>query len=114
MHVHPAPAPTPDPVPQQMAVAPAPAADDDSPEAVMAAAASHDKPSGKLPEPLNPDDAKDDNDDIKKHLPKPSVPPKLPDPGPHAPIGIIIATVLVMLILCGLAIAIYMSSSTSM
>lgn len=58
-----------------------------------------------VPEPLTEADAQP-----APKQPKPSTPPPINQAGSQAPIGVIVATIVGMLILCGLAIAVYMTS----
>lgn len=99
--------PTPEPAPQHMAVTPAPALDGGIALPPDLPAEHSDHPE-HTPEPLTPEDAKP-----KPTSPKPSTPPPVAPAGPHAPVGIIVATVIFMLLLCGLAVAIYMTSNSS-
>lgn len=98
-----APAPPPETPTQQVASAPEPL-----PAGISTSAAPvFDAP--VLPaasEPLP------DIGDVAKKLKDthPSVPPPVAPSGPHAPVGIIVTTVMGMIVLCGLAIAVYLTS----
>jgi hypothetical protein len=108
-------APPAEPVTQQVAVAPAPLPT--GPTDTMPAPSEKSTSSRSvLPEP--PEDgtseSSDSNDMPALPTPKPSVPPKMPPSGPHAPVGIIIATIIGMIVLSGLAIAVYVASQSSL
>jgi hypothetical protein len=103
-----APAPDSDPTPQPMAVAPEPKSEGlPLPTVEIEQTAHSDRPE-HTPEPLTEADAQ-----LKPKSLKPSTPPPVRAAGPHAPVGIIVATILGMIILCGLAVALYMTSNMS-
>jgi hypothetical protein len=102
-----APAPPTEPVTQQFAVAP-------EPTDPIAAAQLASKKSGLSSGSAEGNTATDDTATSDGPAPKPSVPPKMPPSGSHAPVGMIVATVIGMLVLSGLAVAVYVTSQSSL
>jgi uncharacterized protein len=105
----PPPVSTPDPAPQHMAVAPEPMNEGIALPTVEVESSTHNDHPDHTPEPLTEADAKP----VLK-MQKPSIPPPMPSSGSQAPIGAIVATIIGMIILCGLAIAVYMTSHSSL